>query len=106
MTPSAAAIRKTDLEAFDADLTLADMEIVTNRIARVEESLRKPLPKQERESLEHEHATLKTVLEALERGKPLRESEMTDDQRRVTRAFRLFGEKPRVIFFNTADDEV
>ncbi len=96
---------QTDLEAFDADLTLADMEIVTNRIARVEESLRKPLPKQEREGLEIEQATLKTVLEALERGKPLRESEMTDDQRRVTRAFRLFGEKPRVIFFNTADDE-
>jgi ribosome-binding ATPase YchF (GTP1/OBG family) len=96
---------QADLETFDADLTLADMEIVTNRIARVEESLRKPLPKQERETQEHEQATLKTVLEALERGKPLRENELTDDQRRVTRAFRLFGEKPRVFFFNTADDE-
>ena len=55
---------KADLETFDADLILADMEIVTNRIARVAESLRKPLPKQERETLEHEHATLKTVLAA------------------------------------------
>lgn len=96
---------KADLETFDADLILADMEIVTNRIARVEDSLRKPLPKQEREAFLHEDATLKTVLAALEGGKPLRENEMTDDQRRVTRAFRLFGEKPRVIFFNTADDE-
>ena len=57
---------KTDLETFDSDLILADMEIVSNRITRVEDSLRKPVPKQERETLEHEHATLKTVLEALE----------------------------------------
>ena len=96
---------KTDLEAFDSDLILADMEIVSNRITRVAESLRKPLPKQERETAEHEHVTLKTVLEALERGKPLRESDMTDDQLRVTRSFRLFGEKPRVVIYNTADDE-
>ena len=30
---------------------------------------------------------------------------MTDDQLRVTRSFRLFGEKPRVVIVNTADDE-
>jgi ribosome-binding ATPase len=96
---------KADLEGFDADLILADMEIVSNRITRVEESLRKPLPRVEHEALLHEQATLRTVLEALERGKPLREREMTDDQLRVTRSFRLFGEKPRVVIFNTADDE-
>jgi ribosome-binding ATPase len=96
---------KSDLEAFDSDLILADMEIVSNRIARVVETLKKPVPKQEREAYEHEHDTLKTVLEALERGKPLGESDMTDDQLRVTRSFRLFGEKPRVVIFNTADDE-
>ncbi len=96
---------KADLETFDTDLILADMEIVSNRIKRVEESLRKPLPRVEHETLQHEDATLKTVLEALERGKPLRESDMTDDQLRVTRSFRLFGEKPRVVIFNTADDE-
>src|SRR5208282_5117075 len=89
----------------DADLILADMEIVSNRITRVVETLRKPVPKQERETYEHEHATLKTVLEALESGRPLRESDMTDDQLKVTRSFRLFGEKPRVVIFNTADDE-
>ncbi len=97
---------KVDLETFDADLILADMEIVSNRMVRVEESLRKPLPRVEHEVLQHEQATLKTVMEALERGKPLRESDMTEDQLRVTRSFRLFGEKPRVVVFNTADDEI
>ena len=96
---------QADLETFDTDLILADMEIVSNRIKRVEESLRKPLPRVEHEALQHEEATLKTVMEALDRGKPLRESDMTDDQLRVTHSFRLFGEKPRVVVFNTADDE-
>jgi ribosome-binding ATPase YchF (GTP1/OBG family) len=94
-----------DMRAFDEDLMLADMELLLNRTKRVEESLRKPLPKAEAETLHHEQATLKTVLDALEGGKPLREADMTDEQLKVTRSFRLFGEKPRVVLFNTGDDE-
>ena len=94
-----------DLRAFDEDLLLADMEIVTGRMKRVEDSLRKPLPKQEHEQLLHEQATLTTVLAAMEAGQPLRQSDMTDDQLKVTSSFRLLSEKPRVVIFNTADDE-
>ena len=94
-----------DLRSFDEDLILADMEIVGNRLKRVEESQRKPLPKAEQEQLAHEHATLQTVLAAMEAGRALRESDMTDDQRKATRSFRLLSEKPRVVIFNTADDE-
>ena len=41
----------------------------------------------------------------MESGKPLREADMTDEQQKVTRAFRLFCEKPRLVIVNTADDE-
>ncbi|MFZ5829329.1 MAG: DUF933 domain-containing protein [Planctomycetota bacterium] len=94
-----------DLRSFEEDLVLADMEILTNRISRVEESLKKPVPRQEREHLQHEESTLKIVLAAIESGQPLREAHMTDEQRKVTRAFRLFSEKPRLVVVNTADDE-
>ena len=94
-----------DLRSFDEDLVLADMEIVANRIHRVEDSLKKPLPRLEHQQLEHEHATLKIVLAAMESGKPLRESHMTEEQQKVTRAFRLLSEKPRLVIVNTADDE-
>jgi ribosome-binding ATPase len=94
-----------DLRSFDEDLILADMEIVSNRIARVEDQLKKPLPRPEHMQLEHEHGTLKIVLAALESGKPMRESHMTDEQQKVTRAFRLLSEKPRLVIVNTADDE-
>lgn len=94
-----------DLRSFDEDLLLADMEIVTGRIAKIEDSLKKPLARTEREPLQHEEATLKLVLSAMESGKPLREAHMSDEQRKVTRAFRLFSEKPRLVIVNTADDE-
>ena len=42
---------------------------------------------------------------ALESGRPLRESHMTDEQQKVTRSFRLFSEKRRLVIVNTADDE-
>jgi ribosome-binding ATPase len=94
-----------EVACFDEDLVLADMEIVSGRLERVAQSLTKPIPRVEREKLEHEQQTLQTVLHALESGRPLRESQMTDDERAVTRAFRLFSEKPRIVIVNTADDE-
>jgi len=104
-----AAFNKSDpaaeLRSFEEDLLLADMEIVTNRLGRVEESMKKPLPRQEREQLLHEQQTLKMVLAAMEAGKPLKSSEMTEEQLRVTRAFRLMTEKARMVVVNTADDE-
>ncbi len=94
-----------DLRSFEEDLTLADMEILSGRIQRIEEAVKKPIPRQEREQFAHEEQTLKLVLDGLEKGDPLRESDMNDEQRKVTRAFRLLTEKPRIVVVNTADDE-
>jgi ribosome-binding ATPase len=95
-----------ELQSFDEDLMLADMEIVTKRIARIEDSLKKPVPRSERDTLTFELETLQAVYTALEAGEPLREEDMRKDQRKVTKAFRLLSEKPRLIFINMADDDV
>ncbi len=94
-----------DLQSFDEDLILADMEIISGRLQRLEESLRKPRSKLEREQTLSEQAILQGVMTSLEAGKPMRESELPDEHRKVTRAFRLFSEKPRMVIVNTADDE-
>ena len=94
-----------DLRGFDEDLMLADMEIVSGRVERVEQSLQKPLPRPEREALQHELDTLQKVLAAMEAGEPLREDDLTPEQQKVTRAFRLLTEKPRLVIVNTADDD-
>ena len=102
-----AASKETGADAgsFDEDLMLADMEILSGRIAKIEDALKKPIPRAEQEQLRHEEETLKLVLSAMESGKPLREADMTDEQLKVTRSFRLLSEKPRMVIVNTADDE-
>ncbi len=94
-----------DRRAFDEDLMLADMEILTGRIGRIEETLKKPIPRPEQEQLRHQEETLKIVLSAMESGEPLREADMSEEQLKVTRAYRLLSEKPRLVIVNTADDE-
>lgn len=94
-----------DLRSFDEDLLLADMEILGNRIARIEEALKKPVPRAEHEALVHEHQILKVVLSAIESGEPLHEAHLTEEVAKVTRAFRLFSEKSRMVIVNTSDDE-
>jgi ribosome-binding ATPase YchF (GTP1/OBG family) len=94
-----------DLKSFDEDLILADMEILTGRISRIEEALKKPIPRAEQDKLRHEEDTLKIVLSAMESGEPLGAADLSEEQLRVTRSFRLFSEKPRMVIVNIADDE-
>jgi len=94
-----------DLRGFDEDLMLADMEILGGRVGRIEEALKKPIPRMEKEQLKHEEETLKLVLSAIESGEPLREADLSEEQQKVTRAFRLLSEKPRMVVVNTSDDE-
>lgn len=94
-----------DLRSLEEDFLLADMEIVSNRVGRIEEALKKPLPRAEKEQLAHEEQVLRVVLNAMEDGTPLSESDMSDEQLLVTRAFRLMSEKRRFLFVNTSDDE-
>ena len=41
-----------DLASFDEDLLLADLEIVSNRIERLKESIKKPRPNREEQQAE------------------------------------------------------
>ncbi len=95
-----------EIAAFNEELLLADLEILGNRLAKVEEQKKRPLPKAEQDRVQFEYETLQLVQAALESGKPLREDELTEEQRKVTRAFRLMSEKPRMVLINTADDEL
>lgn len=94
-----------EFTSFNEDLLLADMEVVSRRLERVQESLKKPLPRAEHEKLVHEQAAVRSVLDAMEAGRPLLASEMTDEQLRFTRSFGLLTEKPQMVVVNTADDE-
>jgi hypothetical protein len=94
---------RSELRSFEEDLLLADMEIVSGRIDRLKESIKKPRPNRDEELAEL--AGLENVLVALEAGKHLADAALSDEEKRAIRAFRLFSEKPKLVLVNLSDDD-
>jgi ribosome-binding ATPase YchF (GTP1/OBG family) len=94
-----------DLKTFEEDLLLADLQIVTNRVERLQESLKKPKPGRERELEEAELVHLQPLLATLEAGKSLRDAHLSEEQLRATSSFRLLTQKPKLVVVNLADDD-
>jgi hypothetical protein len=92
-----------DLRSFEEDLLLADMEIVSGRIERLRESLRKPRPTREKEQAEL--ALLEPLLADLEQSKAIRDRTLSDEERRAISSFRLLTQKKKLVVINCADDE-
>lgn len=51
-----------------------------------------------------ELSALEVVMQALEAGTPIADAQMTEDQRKATRSFRLLTEKPQLVICNLPDD--
>ena len=94
---------KSDLANFEEDLLLADLEIVSGRVQRLQDSLRKPRPNRDEQQAELE--AIEPLLASLEDGKPLTSLAMTDEQMKVTKSFQLLTLKKRMAIVNTVDDE-
>jgi ribosome-binding ATPase len=92
-----------DVVSFDEDFLLADLEIVSGRVERLRESVKKPRPNRDAELAEL--AALEPLLSALESGTQLHAAELSDEQLKATRSFRLLTEKPKIVLVNVADDE-
>ncbi len=96
----------SEMKAFVEDMILADLEIATNRLEKLDEQLKRHLPKEDLEKLEIEKEALVVIRDRLEAGNPILAEEMTDEHYHATRSFRFLTEKRRMIFVNTGDDEV
>src|SRR5262245_52514709 len=94
---------RADLRNFDDDLLIADLDILSGRVERLKDQLRKPRANKEKD--QEELDLLTPLLAELEAGKPLHSYAMTAEQRRSIKSFQLFSEKPRLIIVNTAEDE-
>jgi ribosome-binding ATPase YchF (GTP1/OBG family) len=92
-----------DVDRLNEDFLLADLEIVSGRIERLRESVKKPRPNRDAELAEL--AALEPTLHALESGTPLVDAGMNEEQLKATRSFRLLTEKPKFVLVNVADDE-
>jgi ribosome-binding ATPase YchF (GTP1/OBG family) len=96
----------SEMQAFVEDMILADLEIVVNRLEKIDEQLKRHLPKENLEKLQIEKEALVVIRDRLESGNPILADEMSDEHYHATRSFRFLTEKRRMIFVNTGDDEV
>ena len=98
------AAAKSDLQSFEEDLLIADLDIVTGRVERLRESVKKPRPNRDKELAELE--ALEPLLAELESGKAMREIELSADQERAIKSFQLLTDKSRFVVVNVSDDEL
>ncbi|MDR2761167.1 MAG: DUF933 domain-containing protein [Planctomycetaceae bacterium] len=97
---------QTEINKFNDDLVIADLEIILNRIEKIQEQNKRPVPKSEHEKLELEYETLLILQNALENNSPLKENQLSLEQLRLTKGFRLLSGKPQMLIINTPDDEI
>jgi hypothetical protein len=88
-----------DIKNIDLDLIVNDLGQVEKRIERVE----KDLKKMKTPELEKEHELLKRALAHLEKELPLREMEMTAEDKKRIRGFMFLSEKPILYVLNIGE---
>jgi len=91
------------LTKFREELIFADLEIVMNRIERLQSQMKKTKPLKEREQDEAELATLKRITECLESGKTTTTLGLRPEEEKLIRAFQLLTLKPETVFVNRGD---
>jgi hypothetical protein len=92
-----------DLAAFREELLFADLGVVTNRVERLEASVKKPRP--DREAQLKELDVVKRVLGALEADAPIASLGLTEEEKKPMRSFGLLTDKPQVVLVNAAQGQ-
>ena len=91
-----------DARVLELELMLADLAQVERRLERLDQSIKKA--KRAEDVAEKElFARLKTELE---KERPLREAELSDDDRRKLRSYSLLTEKPMLVAANLGEDRI
>jgi ribosome-binding ATPase len=88
-----------DVKNVEFDLMISDLTQVEKRLERVEKDLKKGRTN----DLEREQALLLRSKEALEREQPLRELEMTPDERKLIKGFMFLSQKPVLYAVNIGE---
>ncbi len=91
-----------DVDELLTEMIFADLEQVTNRIEKLEVTLRKPTGKQDEQK--RELALMNRMREALELEQPIASVIESDAEAKMTRSFAFLSEKPVLIVTNCSED--
>jgi GTP-binding protein YchF len=88
-----------DIKNVEFDLMISDLTQVEKRLERLEKDLKKGRTN----DLEREQALLLRSKEALEKEQPLRELEMTPDEKKLIKGFMFLSQKPVLYALNISE---
>ncbi|HUD23752.1 MAG TPA: redox-regulated ATPase YchF [Acidobacteriaceae bacterium] len=88
-----------DLGNVEIDLIVSDLGQIEKRLERVA----KDMKKQKTAELEREHALLLRCKEQTEAEKPLREMELTPDEKKLVRGFMFLSQRPILYVLNISE---
>jgi ribosome-binding ATPase len=89
-----------ELRQFREEIAFADLEILANRLARVEANLKKPRPAKEKEADQFEQAVIQRLVATLEAGQSPRALGLKADEEKAVRSFQLLTLKPEIVLVN------
>src|SRR5262245_33425070 len=92
-----------ELEAFREEMLFADLQVVTNRVERLEASVKKHRPDWEQQV--KELTIVRRIQAVLEDGKFVSTLGLSDDAKKPLRSFGLLTDKPQVIVLNTVQGQ-
>src|SRR5262249_11780081 len=88
------------------ELVFADLEVVTNRVGRLETGLKKPRPQKEKDLDQAELDVLKRVQAALEAGRYAATLGLTEDEDKAIRRLALLTLKAEVVPVSLGDARI
>ena len=91
-----------DIEIIDVEFIFCDLEVVDNRLGRIE---KKAVSTKDKDALK-EVVLLKRIKEALENNIPARKLEYDKDELKMLKAFNLLTLKPVIYVANIKEDEI
>ncbi len=93
---------KRDIEIINLELVLADLEVIENRIGRIE---KKALTTKDKDSLA-ELSVLNKIKDALLNDIPARKLEYTEDEELIIKSFHLLTMKPIIYLANIRESDI
>lgn len=94
------------LTRFRYEMIFADLEIVSNRIGKLVDQLKKPRPAKQKELDQVELTLLQRVEETLKAEKSAATLGLKDEEEKAIRSFQLLTLKPELVLVNIGDDKV
>jgi hypothetical protein len=93
---------KRDFQNMELELIFADAEAAGKRVER----LKSDISKANRDEDKKELQTQEKLLAWLEEGKPIREMDLDEGEKRILRGFAYYSEKPLLIILNVGEEAV